>query len=83
MKKKNKAALLGMLLGIVGGHRWYLGQTGKALMCIPCGLFTGPIFGLYWLLSSHESFNNKYNNQAIQNEQMNIQKEMLNAIKNK
>jgi TM2 domain-containing membrane protein YozV len=83
MKKKNKAAILGILLGIVGGHRWYLGQTGKALLCIPGGLFTGPIFGLYWLLSSQESFDNEYNKQAIQKEQINVQKEMLNAIKNK
>jgi TM2 domain-containing membrane protein YozV len=83
MKKKNKAAILGILLGIVGGHRWYLGQTGKALLCIPCGLVTGPVFGLYWLLSSQESFDNKYNNQAIQKEQINVQKEMLKAIKSK
>jgi TM2 domain-containing membrane protein YozV len=79
MKKKNKAALLGILLGIVGGHRFYLGQTGKALIGLlipPVGVVSGLCFGVYWLLSSQESFDNKYNNQAIQ-------KEILNVVKSK
>lgn len=68
MKNKNKAALLALTLGVVGAHRWYLGQTGKALLCIPFGIFTGPLFAVKWLLSSNESFDNKYNNQRIQRE---------------
>ena len=76
MKSKNKAAVLGLLLGLVGGHRWYLGQTGKALLCIPFGVITGPIFAVRWLLSSNESFDNKYNNQRIQ-------REILNSLKTK
>lgn len=83
MKSKNKAAVLALLLGVVGGHRWYLGQTGKALLCIPFGIVTGPLFAVKWLLSSNEAFDNKYNNQRIQREQMNVQKEMLTALKNK
>ena len=70
MKNKNKAAMFAIFLGIVGAHRWYLGQTGKALLCIPLGVLTGPIFGFYWLLSSSEAFDNKYNNQRIQREIM-------------
>jgi len=83
MKKKNKAALLGLTLGLVGAHRWYLGQTGKALICFPFGIFGGAVFGVKWLLSSNEAFDNKYNTQRMQKEQMNVQKEMLEAIKNK
>jgi TM2 domain-containing membrane protein YozV len=83
MKSKNTAVLLGLLGGIVGAHRFYLGQTFRGIICIPFGLFTGPVFAIKWLFSSREAFDNKYNNQRIQREQMNIQKEMLKAIKNK
>tara|TARA_R110000744_G_scaffold16361_1_gene45056 strand:+ start:793 stop:1056 length:264 start_codon:yes stop_codon:yes gene_type:complete len=85
-KSKNKAAVLGLLLGFVGGHRWYLGQTGKALVGLfiqPIGIVYGFCFGVYWLLSSEEAFDNTYNKQRLQREQVELQKEMLNALKNK
>ena len=76
MKIKNKAILLAVLLGVVGGHRWYLGQVGKALLCIPFGIVTSFYFAIYWLLSSDEAWDNKYNNQRIQ-------REILNGLNNK
>ena len=83
MKSKNKAVAYALVFGVVGGHRWYLGQTFRAIICFPFGLVTGPVFAVRWLLSSNESFDNKYNNQRIQKEQVNIQKQMLEALKNK
>jgi len=83
MKSKKTAILLAFFGGICGAHRFYLGQTGKGIMNLGFGLILGPCFALYWLLSSNESFDNKYNQQRIQREQMNTQKEMLEALKNK
>tara|TARA_B110000285_G_scaffold185576_1_gene210571 strand:+ start:384 stop:635 length:252 start_codon:yes stop_codon:yes gene_type:complete len=83
MKSRNKAALFALLGGVIGLHRFYLGQTFRGIICIPFGLITAPFVALKWMLSSKESFDNKYNKQRIQKEQMNIQKEMLEAIKNK
>ena len=34
MKEKNKAVILGIFFGVVVAHRWYLGQTGRALFCL-------------------------------------------------
>ena len=74
MKKKNKAALLGIFLGVFGAHRWYLGQTGRALFCMTgIGFTTGILFGLNWLLKDNESFDKKYN-------QNRINKEILNSL---
>ena len=83
MKSKTTAVLLAFFGGIVGAHRFYLGQTGKGIMSLGVGLILGPCFALYWLLSSNEAFDNKYNNQRIQRAQMDVQKEMLEALKNK
>jgi len=78
MKSKKKSIILALTLGIFGAHRFYLGQTGKGLLCIllPCiGLIDGLIFGLIRGLGSKESFNKTYNAQAIQ-------VEILKALKN-
>ena len=83
MKSKNKAVIYAFFLGIIGMHRFYLGQTFRGIICIPFGMITGPIFAIYWLLSSNESFDNIYNKQRIQRQQMDTQKEMLEALKNK
>tara|TARA_R110002153_G_scaffold187261_1_gene340292 strand:- start:531 stop:779 length:249 start_codon:yes stop_codon:yes gene_type:complete len=80
MKNKNLAAIWAILLGTIGAHRFYLGQTGRAIgnifLC-STGLPTvlGIIAGFRFLLMSNEDFDKKYNSQAIQ-------KDILEAIKN-
>ena len=88
MKNKKTAALLAIFGGTVGAHRFYLGETGKgifnALICftfIPTML--GVLTGAKWLLGSNETFDRAYNSERIQREQLNMQKEMLQALKSK
>lgn len=88
MKKKNTAALWAILLGTFGAQRFYLGQTGQGILSvllfwtyIPTLL--GVVQGLYWLLSSEESFDNKYNKQRIQRDQASVQREILEQLKKK
>jgi TM2 domain-containing membrane protein YozV len=78
MKSKKTAVILALTLGMFGAHRFYLGQKGKGLFClIPLvGWLFSLTFALYWILGSKESFDKKYNSQAIQ-------KEILETLKNK
>ena len=78
MKSKKVAIVLALTLGIVGAHRFYLGQTGKGLIytIFLVGIPLGILDALTWTLGSQESFDNKYNSQGIQ-------REILEAIKNK
>jgi len=74
MKHKNTYALLAFFLGGLGIHKFYVGQVGKGLLYLlfaPITTFVGIISGIYWLLSSEESFDNKYNKQRIQREILN------------
>lgn len=34
MKSKTTAGVLGILLGSVGGHYFYMGKTGKGVACL-------------------------------------------------
>jgi TM2 domain-containing membrane protein YozV len=87
MKKRTTAILLCFFLGGLGVHRFYLGETGKGILYILTG------FGLLgiipfidfviWLLGSNESFDSKYNSQAIQKQQVEVQKDMLDELKKK
>jgi TM2 domain-containing membrane protein YozV len=83
MKNKTTAIILAFFLGMVGAHRFYVGQKlwGIIYLCSfgLAGLFF--IDGILWLLGSQESFDKKYNSQAIQREQAKTQKEMLNELK--
>ena len=77
MKNKNTYALLALLLGGFGVHKFYAGQTGKGILYLifaPITVFLGLFQGIYWLLSSTESFDEKYNKQRIQ-------REILNSLK--
>lgn len=85
MKDRKTAIILAFFLGWLGVHRFYLGQTGKGLIYIFTG---GGFFGilpfldfLIWLLGNQESFDKKYNSQAIQREQSKTQNDMLNELK--
>ena len=86
MKNKKTTLLLALFTGFIGGHRFYLGQWGLGIIyLVTLGAFL-PIAILDFLiilLSSEESFDNKYNKQRIQKEQMNIQRETLELLKNK
>tara|TARA_R110000796_G_scaffold149567_1_gene266375 strand:+ start:61 stop:324 length:264 start_codon:yes stop_codon:yes gene_type:complete len=87
MKSKKTAIILAIFLGAVGAHRFYLGQTGKGILYFLLGFgffgLLGILDGVIWAMGSNEAFNKKYNSQAIQNEQLQTQKEMLEALKNK
>jgi|SaaInlStandDraft_1057018.scaffolds.fasta_scaffold108034_2 TM2 domain-containing membrane protein YozV len=83
MKNKNTATILAFLLGLVGGHRFYLGQKLWGIIYfLSLGLFGLFIIdGILWLLGSQEDFDKKYNSQAIQREQSQTQRDMLNELK--
>ena len=49
--------------------------------CVP-GIL-GMYFGIKWLLASNEQFDRAFNSERIQREQMQTQKEMLEALKQK
>jgi TM2 domain-containing membrane protein YozV len=71
MKTKNTYALLALFLGGFGLHKFYVGQIGKGILYLifaPISAVLGFFQGIYWLLSSTESFDNKYNKQRIQRE---------------
>lgn len=69
-KNKNLAALLAFFGGIVGLHRFYLGQNGKGFLMIILSIFTmgvlgsiiGVIDSIAFLSMSEEKFDFKYNN---------------------
>jgi len=83
MKSKSTATILAFFLGALGVHRFYVGQKLWGIIYLLsfglCGVFI--IDAILWLLGSQESFDKKYNSQAIQREQAQIQKDMLNELK--
>ena len=84
MKDKITASILAIFVGGFEIHRFYLGQIGRGIICIltfPISVFVAPAIGIYWLLSSNESFDNNYNRQRIQRQQADIQKEILSKLK--
>ena len=65
-RNRTSAAILGLFLGGVGAHKFYLGQTGAGivylLFCwtfVPA--FIGFIEGLVYLTMADAAFNAKYN----------------------
>tara|TARA_B110000285_G_C14716437_1_gene420143 strand:- start:221 stop:487 length:267 start_codon:yes stop_codon:yes gene_type:complete len=88
MKDKKTAALLAIFGGFVGAHRFYLGETGKGIFSILIfwtfiPAIVGTLTGIKWLLGSDEAFDRAYNSERIQREQMDIQRQTLEALKNK
>ena len=71
MKSRTQAGILAILLGTLGIHRFYLGETGKGIANVLLSVtliptILGIVTGIMWLLGSDESFDKKYNSQAIQ-----------------
>jgi len=83
MKSKSTATILAIFLGCIGVHRFYVGQKLYGIIYLfsfgLCGIFL--IDAILWLLGSQENFDKKYNSQAIQREQSQVQKSMLNELK--
>lgn len=66
MKDKVAAGVLGILLGGLGIHKFYLGQPGMGILYIlfcwtSIPSIIGLIEGILYLTSSNEDFNRKYN----------------------
>ena len=83
MKSKSTATILAIFFGWLGIHRFYVGQKLWGIIYLfsfgLCGIFL--IDGILWLLGSQEKFDKKYNSQAIQREQSQVQKDILNELK--
>ena len=71
MKDNKTAGILGILLGGLGVHRFYVGNTGLGILFLLLTIFTfglggiaggldGLISGIMWL-SNEDEFNDKYN----------------------
>jgi TM2 domain-containing membrane protein YozV len=67
-KQKMTAGILGVLLGGLGLHHFYLGSTTAGVICIiatvvTCGFggLLGLIEGILLLVMSEEDFNKRYN----------------------
>ncbi len=70
-KDKTAAGILGILLGGLGVHQFYLGSVGTGLILIAvtvitCGIgaILGLIEGIMILVMSDEDFNKRYNERA-------------------
>ncbi|MFB1099642.1 MULTISPECIES: TM2 domain-containing protein [Bacillaceae] len=66
MKNKIVAGVLGILLGNLGIHKFYLGQIGMGILYVVfcwTGIpgIIGLIEGVIYLVKSDEDFNAKYN----------------------
>jgi high-affinity iron transporter len=60
-KNKNEAGILAILFGGLGGHKFYLGQYGRGLICVAfCWSFIpsllGVIEGVHFLTETREQF---------------------------
>ena len=70
MKSRTTAAVLAIIVGGLGVHKFYLGKTGKGILylvfcwtSIPS--LRGLIEGIIYLADGEEKFNAKYNSQFM------------------
>ncbi len=69
MKDKNVTAILALLLGYFGVHRFYLGQIGLGLLYLlipPLGVILAIIDFIVFLSMDQEVFDTKYNKQYVE-----------------
>ncbi len=68
-KQKVVAGILGILLGGLGVHHFYLGSVGSGIICllascVMLGSLIGLIEGIMLLIMSDEDFDKRYNQRA-------------------
>ncbi len=68
-KSKVVAGVLGILLGGLGAHHFYLGSTGAAIIClllccVGVGEILGLVEGILLLVMKDEEFDAKYNHRT-------------------
>ncbi len=76
MKNKIAAGILALIVGGLGIHRFYLGQTGKGILHLiflwfPLSWFIGWIDGITFLAMDDEKFDRKYNPELFDGERRN------------
>lgn len=90
MKNKTTAGILALLLGGLGVHKFYLGNTGKGILYL-CFFWTfipaiiALIEGIQYLTMSDIDFDKKYNNGQSSSTQINVADELekLHGLKEK
>ena len=75
MKNKSTATLLAFFLGGFGAHRFYLDRTASGVLyLIFCWTFIPALIAfvefIIYLTMSEDAFNQKYNQQAVHQQQM-------------
>ena len=97
MKSKKVAIILALTFGIIGAHRFYLGQTGKGLFyMLGLGIPLGLLDGLIYLLLSMTTISivlsildvslwtlGSQDSFDSKYNKLAVQREILEAIKNK
>lgn len=79
-KSKVMAGVLGILLGLIGAHHFYLGSTGTGIIllvltcCTGLGGIIGLVEGIMLLVMKDEDFDAKYNNRSPENIEFVFQK---------
>ena len=87
MKEKNIAAVLAFFAGGLGGHHFYLGNSGRgALYFVLCLTFIPSLIafveGVQFLLMSDDDFNLKYNQNFLERPSESERFENLERIAN-
>lgn len=74
MKSRIVAAILAFVFSFIGAHNFYLGKTGKGILCVLfCWTYIPTLLSLFdairFLIMSDAVFNQQYNSTAVQSHQ--------------